>query len=135
MTLLRRLAVFLVTLGSVLAVSACTTTSVPSVVGSYKATFVDHPQPGPMSGFFVGSNSVFALLLDGNGRFVMASSDHARTTVRGTWSESKDVLSLTSPKNQLIALVQGANLRRGRVAYVGRSAPTTYTLTWSAVRT
>jgi hypothetical protein len=132
---LRRLIAVFVILGTLLSLSACSTTSVSSVTSSYKATFVATPQPGPMSGFFAVSNNVFHLVLYGNGRFVMVSSDRTGTTFKGTWNQSKDVLTLNSRNNQFVALRKGRNLRDGRVGYLGRSPPTGYVVTWSAVRT
>jgi hypothetical protein len=104
------------------------------VSASYKATFVVTPTPGAVSFFVAASpDSIFSLVLDKDGRFIMKSSGHAETTFKGTWSRSKNILTLHAAKNQFIAVVKGNNLLNGHVAYLG-SAPMTYTVRWSAVR-
>jgi hypothetical protein len=134
MARLRRVVVILVTLGTLLALSACATTAIPSVAASYKATFVFTPTSGVNDFVAVPPNSIFSLVLDRDGRFIMKASGHAGTTFKGTWSRSKSFLTLNSAKNQFIALVKGKTLLNGQVAYLG-SAPMTYTVRWSAVRT
>ncbi len=135
MARLSRFAAGVATIGTLMLLSACGT-SVPAAVGSYKVTFVVTKNPGSI-GFIVGSpDSAFSLALNEDGHFVMKPSGHAGATFKGTWSQSEDVVTLNSSKNRFVARLNGKNLQKGLVAYLGRPPPTgASTLSWSAVRT
>jgi len=137
MTRFRRVAAVLVTLGTLLSVSACGT-SVPAAVGTYKATFVTTPKPGVASAFIANPDEEFSLVLNGDGHFVMKFLGPG-VTFKGTWSQFKDQITLSEvnrlTKIKFVAVQKGRSLREGHIEYLSRPGPVGYTLTWSAVRT
>jgi hypothetical protein len=138
-TRLARAVAVLVTLASLLSLSACGS-SVPSAVGSYRATFVYAPTSVDANDFVVGNaNSVFALVISADGHFVMTSRGHQGTVFHGTWSQAKSAVTLSETRGtnkvEFVARQEGKNLRQGHIEYLSRPAPVGYTLPWYAVRT
>jgi len=137
----RRAVALLVTLGTLLSLSACGT-SVPAAVGSYRATFVLVPIPGaPPSGLTGKLSVVYSLVLSSNGHFVMTS--HVGS-LNGTWSEARDHVRLTGvgapagvdpSKFVLMARLKDRNLLDGTLDLPGQKPSVAYTPHWSAVRT
>jgi len=129
---LRRVAVVVTCL---LALSACGE-SVPAAVGSYRVTIVPTSSPRLQTFFVNGNSDVLSLVFSADGHYVMTPSPgHTGTTFKGTWTESDSAVALTSPQVQFVAQLQGKNLRHGHIVYVRETAPSGYTITWSAVRT
>jgi hypothetical protein len=138
-TRLGRAVAVLVTLASLLSLSACGS-SVPSAVGSYRATFVYAPTSVEAKEFVVGNaNSIFALVITADGHFVMTSRAHHGATFQGTWSQAESTVTLSEKRGtnkiEFVALQEGRNLRQGHIEYLSRPAPVGYTEPWYAVRT
>ena len=110
---LRRVAAVIAVLGSLLTLSACATTSISPVAGSYKATFV-------VGGAAGSPDTTSSLVLSQNGQFAMTPSGrHVGASGKGTWRQSKGVVTLNAPTFKLVARLKGKNLSDGRVVYVG----------------
>jgi hypothetical protein len=133
MARVRRLTAVLVTLGTLLSLSACGT-SASLVVGTYKATIVT-TAVSFQAQFFSGGTSAFSLVITADGHFVMESRYHPLVTWKGTWSESNDHVTLKTSKIEFNAVEKGDNLQQGRIEYLSRHEPTGYEQSWSAVRT
>lgn len=136
MTQLRRVGAVLVTVGALLPLSACGT-SLSLAVGSYKATIACTTNPGPASFFPCNAKSLYSLVISANGQFVMKYLGHQGGAFKGTWSQSKDRVTL-SEKNKIVftALQKVGNLREGRIEVIGEQADVNvgYTVSWYAVR-
>jgi hypothetical protein len=126
MTRIGRVAGALVTVATLLSLSACGT-SAPAAVGSYRATFVGkHASP------------TFPLVLAADGRFVLQLGPDG-TPFRGVWSQTGDRVTMTGKvgitKVVLQAIETGAKLNQGSYASFGRLKSQQFALPWTAVRT
>jgi hypothetical protein len=138
MTRLRRLAAVSVTAGVLLSASACGT-SVPVAVGSYTVTFVYTIKPGAPNRFGIGEHSgTMSLVLAPDGHFVLTSLARAGGSLKGSWSEVKSKVTLSSgtgtSKVILIASLKGRNLQERGSKVLGLSGPIGYAVEWRAIR-
>jgi hypothetical protein len=134
----RRIAAVLFALAAIVSLSACGS-SIPSAVGSYKTTIRDTPESAQAKAFVVGkSNDVFSLVISANGHFVMKHLGHPAGAFNGTWSQTKDRVTLSEAKGttkiMFVALQKGGDLRDGRIEVIGTDLDPGFRLSWSGVR-
>lgn len=137
MTRSRQIGPLLLGTATVLSLAACGT-SAPSAAGSYAMTFVCTTEPGTQAAFFpCNETSHYALVLAGDGHFVMRVRGPQHDTVKGMWSETGDRVTLSvargTTKTVLSARQQGDKLRDGGVASNG-PANQGYRMTWYAAQ-
>jgi hypothetical protein len=133
----RRTGAVLLTIEVMLSLSACGRTT-PAAVGSYKATIACTTNPGPASPFPCNAKSLYSLVISANGQFIMKYLGHPGGAFKGTWSQTKDRVTLSENKGttkiEFVALQNGTNLREGRIEVPGGHVNVGYILSWYAVR-